>query len=138
MKYEILNGNLVISLGNEADREAAQESLDRASNRDTDFLNDLLEDWTANGHLYAVRPEWIGALTEAPIITDDLTIEDDGTPVVNGDVWWFPDYQVKSFAEELLEKGSITFAAAPENKHKPVDRSDIDTIIDSDSSPQPT
>lgn len=60
-------------------------------------------------------------MTDAPIITDNLTIEDDGTPVVNGNVWWFPGYEVKSFAEELIEKGSITFTAAPENKHVPVE-----------------
>lgn len=116
MKYEIDGrGRLTISLEGDGDREDLQEKLDRTTNRDSGFLTDLLEDWSANGHLYPVAPEWIGALTDAPIITDDLTIEDDGKAVVNGRVWWFPGYETESFAQTLIEKGSVTFAPAPEN-----------------------
>lgn len=130
MKYEITaNGSLRITLENQEDRDEAQSMLDRATDTDSDsgFLADLLEDWTANGHLYPVAPEWIGALTSAPIITDDLTYSDDGTPTVNGRIWWFPDYQVKSFAENLIRDGSVSFDAAPQDGEKATSTAALET-----------
>ena len=78
-------------------------------------IADLIADYgmAENGDLYDVLPEWIGALTSAPIVTDDMTIEDNGTVVVLGQVWWFPDYAVIDPVETLVNKGKVIFTAAP-------------------------
>ncbi len=80
------------------------------------LLDELLDAHRGNGSLYPFRPgngepcngPFIG-LTDAPCITDDLTCEGDGRQVVNGTLYAYVDYQVKSFAEELIRLGSVTF-----------------------------
>lgn len=107
-------GNLEI-VAEDGDKEALQDLLDKCTHKDHGFLADLLEytGWSGNGHLYQVQPEWIGALTDAPILTDDMIFGDDGSEVV-GNVWWFPNYQVESFAETLIRDGRVVFTPAPE------------------------
>ena len=116
MKFEIQpSGNLEIACTDPEDKEELQEILDKAPHRDHGFLAGLLEytGWAPNGRLYQVRPEDIAALTDAPILTDDLEARDDGTRFVHGKVWWFPDYMIRSFAEELIRNGRVVFILAP-------------------------
>lgn len=116
MKFNILpSGNLELAIEDDLDREELQESYDKAQNhRDHGVLADLLEftGWTPNGRLYQVAPESIGALTDAPILTDDMSFSDDGRQEVVGKVWWFPNYQVESFAETLIKAGRVVFTQA--------------------------
>lgn len=50
-----------------------------------------------------------GALTSAPMISDDVSVEDDGTKVIYGTVWWFPRYALEDPVETLRDKGSVVF-----------------------------
>lgn len=115
------NGSLTITRD---DSEVAelQELLDRAPHKDHSFLADLLGDytgWEGNGRLHVVRPEWVGALTDAPIVADEVVHNDDGEmPTVPGNVWWFPQYEMRSFAEDLIRNGKVIFTAAPENERQ--------------------
>jgi len=74
---------------------------------------EVLEHIIANGFIH-VPPEAIGALTSAPIISDDANIEDDGsislTP--DGRVYYFDMYQVRSFIDDLLETGEAHWEGA--------------------------
>lgn len=63
-----------------------------------------------------VRPEWVGALTDSPIITDELGIADDGTADYMGDVWWYPNYMITDPWEELKNKGRVIFTPEENNK----------------------
>jgi hypothetical protein len=63
--------------------------------------------------LYFVQPEDIGALTEAPILTDDLVYEDNGSCTVHGKIWWYPSYAVSDPFEELKNRGRVIFTYAP-------------------------
>lgn len=122
MKYEIVpNGNLVITC-EDADKEDLQAILDTTHHTDDGDLAEMLEHagWSTNGRMFPVRPEWIGALTDAPIVTDDLEYLDDGEAVVRGAVWWFPNYMVESFAKTLISTGTVVFTAAPENANQHV------------------
>lgn len=110
------NGNLEL-FSDASEKEELQEMLDKATHRDHGFLADLLEDtgWSPNGKLYQVQPEWIGALTDAPVLTDCLEYPDDynAPPTVTGTVWWFPNYMLESFAETLIKTGRVLFTKAP-------------------------
>ena len=80
----------------------------------TDYiLADLLEDHLANGW-EMVPPEDIGALTSAPILSDEVERDDFGKITKVGRVYWFPDYAVTCELEELLEKGEVFFPAGQE------------------------
>lgn len=118
MKYEITpNGNLLISSEPE-DAEMLAHLKDINQGDDVTFLADLLDQtgWSGNGQLNTVRPEDIGALTDAPILSDDVTIEDDGHATVNGRVWWFPNYMITNFADVLIEKGQVVFTLGGETE----------------------
>jgi len=108
--------NLVIRMGSSA-KVKTQEMLSTSSHTDFDFLDKLLEaaGVTPLGQLYRVLPENVGALTDAPIIgTSQFLDEADSTE--NEKVWWYPDYAVTSFAEQLILNGIVVFTASPQNK----------------------
>jgi len=69
----------------------------------------LLEDHLCNGW-EMVPPEDIGALTAAPILSDDILRDDQGQVVEVGRVYWYPDYQVRDEIEELRTKLVIVFS----------------------------
>ena len=117
MKFEFTpNGNLRI-IAESADAEMLADMKTRNGTNDVGFMADMLEEtgWSPNGRLLQVQPEDIAALTEAPILTDDRTIEDNGDVTVHGRVWWFPNYMVTNFADELIENGETIFSLAPAN-----------------------
>lgn len=68
-----------------------------------------------------VRPEWVAALTDAPIITDDIIFADNGDVEYVGDVWWFPNYMVTDPWEVLKNKGRVYFEPEENNKSLPKD-----------------
>lgn len=114
MKFQIGKNGITFSLENKAERVLAQDMLDNAAHKDHGFLSELLDKsgWSPNGQLFVVQPEWIGALTDAPIITDGWTMDDDGVSTVDGNVWWFPRYEHESFAEVLIKTGQVFFPVA--------------------------
>lgn len=64
---------------------------------------DALEPTLCNSEFDWIAAEEIGALTDAPI----LGLRDgEGEPTF---VWAFMDYQIRSFLEDLIEKGETIF-----------------------------
>lgn len=119
LEFRILpDGNLEITC-DDPDKEELQDILDSTTHKDHGFLADMLEytGWQPNGQLFKVQPEWIGALTDAPILTDNLLFPDKGDPTITPEskVWWFPNYMIESFAETLILDGRVVFTKAPQN-----------------------
>lgn len=109
---ETMGGNLLITLddGEEA-RQALIETIERAGNTDA-ILTDLLD---ASGYLGNGYVETTGALTEAPILAYGAIYSEDeeiDIPIDYEKVWYYSDYQIKSFAEELLNEGKVIFKKA--------------------------
>ena len=69
-----------------------------------------------NCDLDNIPPEAISALTESPIIADQVDYDPGGIIGAVGNVWWFPNYMVTDPAEILIKTGEVIFTAAPENK----------------------
>ena len=79
--------------------------VDDGESIDSDeFMYDLLEYHTCNGWDW-VRPEEIGALTAAPIISDNVERDDHGHISNISSVYAFMAYQVRSVAGDLLKYG---------------------------------
>jgi hypothetical protein len=114
MKFEQLPSKNLALIMEPADADEVAEMLRNATHLDHGFLADLLEyaRWPGNGLLYQVSPEWVAALTDAPMLTDDLELTDAGDANVRGQVWWYEPYQVSSFAEVLLRDGRVVFQHA--------------------------
>ena len=74
-------------------------------------LMDATEHYWTNG--WGVYPDGvIGHLTNAPIICDDASIDDDGNPISFGKTWWYPNYQILDCIEEMLKNGFVDFDIA--------------------------
>ncbi len=93
-------------------REELQARVDDGQSIAADStLYDLLDDHLCNGWDW-VRPEEIGALTSAPILSDECSRDDQGAIETVGVVYWHERYQVESAADELLTTGHVDFAAS--------------------------
>lgn len=100
-------GNLIIRTQGQERRELRQESK-KEGFHSNDFLYELFESFIANSEFQWVEPEEVAALTAAPIL---------GTRDVNDnvvDVWWFPDYAIRSPQEDLLNHGRVVFQKGEE------------------------
>jgi hypothetical protein len=68
----------------------------------------LLEDHLCNGW-EMVPPEDLGALTAAPILSDEIVRDEQGRVAEARRVFWYPDYAVRDEIEEIRTKSAITF-----------------------------
>lgn len=104
---QLPNGTLRITLLPEA-REDVQ---DIASNQSLDAdarLAEVIEWQLANGWSW-VNPADVGALTEAPILSEDVETDDDGTICHIGTAYWYRQYERYDPVEQLLEEGHVDF-----------------------------
>ena len=98
-------------------REELQARVDARQSIDTDSaLYDVLEDHLANGWDW-IRPEEIGALTSAPILSDECSRDEDGLLTDVGTVYWFERYQIESPVAELFKAGHVEFIASTSTDH---------------------
>ena len=107
---ELENGNLKIEL---TDREELLDVMDRGQD-ERDALYDILERTGLIGNNWAVIFE--GGLTEAPIIGFDFDVDDNGA-IDAEKVWYYNEYMVKSYLEELKEHGFVIFTGHQDNKN---------------------
>lgn len=130
MKYAIENGQLVIT----ADEATILELIELRTEKPEFFasdraMHDAFEDLIANSDLDWVEPEYIGALTAAPILgIYGETVPSDKAPharPVGGwhdedgvyrhwvdpveSAWAFMDYVLRSPLEDLIENGKVIF-----------------------------
>jgi hypothetical protein len=107
--FNVVDGNLEITLLPEGKEFVLETQSDPEKNiASNDFFYELVEWQTCNGWDY-VQPEEIGALTSSLILSEHTERDDQGTLVQIGRVFWFPNYQVESEVETLLEKGKVVF-----------------------------
>lgn len=100
------NGHLMIKL---VDREDVAELLDKHDNESA-TVTDMLDSGGYLGNDWHV-PEDIG-LTEAPAIGQGAIYNDnEEEPEILDfeNLWYYPEYMVKNFVEELLDQGFVIF-----------------------------
>jgi hypothetical protein len=101
-----IGGNLEISL-NKNSKQDLKELIDKATNTDL-ILYDLLEMSSYIGNDWHVVE---GVLTETLIVARGSIYEseDDDYPTDYESTWFYPDYMIKSFANELLTNKRVIF-----------------------------
>ena len=77
-----------------------------------DALVELLEDTIANSSWNWIEPREIGALTEAPIIGEDVYQDLQGNLIDVKNVYWFPNYMIESEVEAILSPEGALFEKA--------------------------
>lgn len=108
VEFSVEDGQLHIRLDPEA-REEVEELLDKPVDQ---AFAELIEYHLANGWTL-LDPEDVGALTASPILSEEVQYDEDGNIASVGRVYWYPEYQVKSEIEELLEDGEVVFRGQP-------------------------
>jgi len=105
-------GDLEISLndGGRANFAEIEEARDRYGSQAALCL--LLEDHLSDGW-EMVPPEDLGALTAAPILSDEIARDDQGEIVEAGRVFCFPDYAVRDEIDELRTNLAVLFQGVP-------------------------
>src|SRR5947209_4430378 len=105
------NEKLRISLTAEG-RDELQSRLDRGESIDNDTtFYDLLEEHFS-GEWDWVQPDEIGALTAAPILSDDCTRDGSGILTHVGTVYWYESSPVSSPVRELFDNSHVDFQRA--------------------------
>ncbi len=111
---EEVQGGLRIRLNKEGKKEA--KTADFSEEKFYEFFEDV----AANSEYLYFMESPLG-LTNAPVITDGYYYDDNGNFTHKGNenskVWWYPDYFVKDFTEELKLTGETFFQSAPGQKY---------------------
>jgi hypothetical protein len=103
-------GNLIITLTRQG-KKFAKELLEQDSDADCK-LQDLLEEHLTNGWEW-ILPEEIGALTEAPIISNDVIYDNEECEVAGvNKCYAYVDYMIYDPIEELIKHNSVVFMEA--------------------------
>ena len=100
--YKLDDGRLQIMLTREGRDELNSDEFTYP-----DF-DEMIEWQLCNGWEF-IWPEEIGALTDAPILSDAAERDDKGVLTSVGRVYWYPQYQVHNPVEELDRHVSIYF-----------------------------
>lgn len=110
---ELPNGDLEIKVDDET-REEIRERMESGEISEVDILDIGGTSCMIGNGFEVVRPEEIGALTNALIIAYDAPRDDEGVihPDDSTKVWWDPNYQVRSLLQELVDKGEFIFKSA--------------------------
>ena len=106
---------LVIVLRPEKDIEEEVRAI-AAKEIDADSkLAEVIEWQLCNGWEF-LRPEEVGALTDAPILSDDVERDTQGNVTHVGKIYWWPQYERFDPVEQLLEQGTIIFMPGEDNR----------------------
>ena len=97
---------IVLTENGRADFKAIEEEEDLHGINAALFA--LLEDHLCNGW-EMVPLEDLGALTAAPILSDEIVRDEQGRLVEAGRVYWYPDYAVRDEIKEIRTKLAIMF-----------------------------
>jgi len=89
-------------------KENLELSTGELSRGSDEVFCELLEDFFQNGWSW-VLPEQVGALTSAPIVSDEISYDDNGDIDHIGVIWWFPEYETRCPVRELIENGEVVF-----------------------------
>lgn len=113
LTFKRTESGLVITANEEGKAEILDHKRDDGNwSRNPDcILADLLEDFMGNGWSW-IRPEDIGVLTSANIISDEAAFSDSGNLIECGTVYAFMDYQIKLEIEELSQGNECLYIVA--------------------------
>ena len=107
MNLRILpSGDLLITADNQSRSDLAYWLLQNRSSAELAVCEEA-----RGGHNYElITGTELCALTDAPLIAEEMTIEDDGTKVFYGKVWKHEDYMLCDYLEDLVRKGRVVFS----------------------------
>lgn len=105
--YDLNTGGVLIIRADDAEREALRAMRDEHPEWNCYELEaNALKSLICNSELQWITPDRIGALTDAPILG---ILKPDSDEVEAA--WGFMDYAVRSFVDDLIDKGEAVFTS---------------------------
>lgn len=106
---EVLDDRIRFHL-TEVGRKDLENTPEEKLHTDQTFLL-FIEEWRVNGWVEEIWPWQIGALTSAIILADSEFVyrTEQGDLISVGDVYWNPQYMLRSPCEEMLKDGYVDF-----------------------------
>ena len=95
-------------------REEAKERLEDLAGRKKgidQILWELMEDITSNSGWRLIKGDDIGAMTEAPVLSNELLETENGDIVLSGRIYFYGKYATHNEIEDLAEGKTVTFDA---------------------------
>lgn len=115
MRFSITpKGSLCISISGKGDYAWVKDAVEKYPD-DRLFIAELLEHtgWMGNGRLMQVEPHQVGALTDSPLLTDEVLYNKHGdVKGVGKHLWYFDNYALRHCGEVMLDRGGVTFQRA--------------------------
>jgi len=104
---KLANGKLRISLDKKKGyKQELREAIEKWGV--IQGLMEITEYYWCNG--WGVHTgDQLGQLSDAPIICENSTNEDDGSITLHGKAWYYPQYMIYSPLEKILENGYVDF-----------------------------
>lgn len=101
-------GNLRLSIPDSNDRAYLAGELEN-DRPELYIYADLLEPYFCNGSYSNISPEVypLGLTSDPYILSEDMTIEDNGDATIHGGLWHYPNYMIKSLVRELVEGNEV-------------------------------
>lgn len=119
MKATFSSGGVLFSIDAEG-REDVREALEAKEEGQKGWhqvFGEAFDGLLCNGWEW-LAPEDIGALTDAPILSNCIDRDDDGAMTAHSGcglecgIFWFPNYMVEDPLETLRDKGEVFFTRA--------------------------
>ena len=109
INFEILeNGNLRLSFDDDVEIQEVRESLNKYGSNFV--LVSMTEGYWANGWGVFPDADTLGQMSSTPIISEDASVEDDGSNTLFGKCWYFPSYMIYCPIEKIIDDGHVDFS----------------------------
>lgn len=105
---ELQNGNLRLTLSEDGTKYYDEAVQIIQNNSAISALLTLTEYYWTNGW-GVLEADELHQMSQAPVIVQDYTIEDDGSRTLYGKAWYYPNYMILNPLEEILKEGYVDF-----------------------------
>lgn len=106
LNFKVLdNGDLRLTCEKGYKRELRKDNKEHG---EVETFMQATERYWANGW-GVFTADTLSQLSEAPVIVQESTSEDDGGWTLNGNAWYYRDYMIHNFIDKILKDGFVDF-----------------------------
>jgi len=118
LHYRISDDGITFYIDDTFDKAGLKEEADQKGLFHVE--SELFDHLMANGWDW-IRPEDVGGLTDAPIISDSAIYNDQGELESVDYVYWYPNYQVGSIVDDLVDSDESFWPKVQGEKEESID-----------------
>jgi hypothetical protein len=108
VEFQVQKNNTlrIVWVGDKDDEDEVAEMLNKYGACKT--FRDMTEAYWTNGWFVGTADE-LSQMSESPVVAQDCTHEDDGSITLFGKVWYYNNYMITDWVQEILDNGQVDF-----------------------------